>query len=154
MTTISWIIEQMFVRKVEGPYTDVVVTANWRCNGVETIGTGDDAKTYAGTAYGSSTFTAPSGAFTPYPDLQQEQVLDWVWAGGVDKTAIEANVAAQIENQINPPIACLPNPWLPPADNTPSAPKPLRDEQIVDPFKLPTSDVPPSVDGMSTNILG
>lgn len=114
MTTISWIIEQMFVRKVEGPYTDVVVTANWRCNGVETIGTGDDAKTYAGTAYGSSTFTAPSGAFTPYPDLQQEQVLDWVWAGGVDKTAIEANVSAQIENQINPPIVCLPNPWLPP----------------------------------------
>ena len=116
MTTISivWIIEQMFVRKVEGPYTDVVVTANWRCNGVDTVGTGDDEKTYAGTAYGSSTFTAPTGSFTPYPDLQQEQVLDWVWAGGVDKTAIEANVSAQIENQINPPIVCLPNPWLPP----------------------------------------
>ena len=30
----------------------------------------------------------------------------------------------------------------------------LRPEQIVDTFTLPTSDVPPSVDGMSTNILG
>ena len=30
----------------------------------------------------------------------------------------------------------------------------LRSEQIVDTFTLPTSDVPPSVDGMSTNILG
>ncbi len=30
----------------------------------------------------------------------------------------------------------------------------LRSEQIVDPLILPTSDVPPSVDGMSTNILG
>lgn len=30
----------------------------------------------------------------------------------------------------------------------------LRPEQIVDPFKLPTSDVPPSVDGMSFKILG
>lgn len=30
----------------------------------------------------------------------------------------------------------------------------LRPEQIVDPFKLPTSDVPPSVDGMTTKILG
>jgi len=121
MTTISivWIIEQMFVRKVEGPYTDVVVTANWRCNGVDTVGTGDDEKTYRGTAYGSSTFTAPTGSFTPYPDLSEEQVLDWVWAGGVDKTAIEANVAAQIENQINPPIVCLPNPWLPPVEIVP-----------------------------------
>jgi len=127
MTTISWIIEQMFVRKVEGPYTDVVVTANWRCNGVDTVGTGDDAKTYAGTAYGSSTFTAPTGSFTPYPDLSEEQVLDWVWAGGVDKTAIEANVSAQIENQINPPIVCLPNPWLPPVP-------PPQPEMIVPPM--------------------
>ena len=30
----------------------------------------------------------------------------------------------------------------------------LRDEQIVDPFTLPTSDVPPSVDGMTNTILG
>ena len=33
-------------------------------------------------------------------------------------------------------------------------PATLRSEQIVDPLNLPTSDVPPSVDGMSTNILG
>jgi hypothetical protein len=30
----------------------------------------------------------------------------------------------------------------------------LRAEQIVDPFKLPTSDVPLSVDGMTNTILG
>jgi len=35
-----------------------------------------------------------------------------------------------------------------------SAPATLRAEQIVDPLILPTSDVLPSVDGMSTNILG
>ena len=114
MITLNWIIERLLVKPTEGPYTDVVITADWRCNGVDTVGTGDDEKTYAGTAYGSSTFTAPTGSFTPYPDLSEEQVLDWVWAGGVDKIAIEANVSAQIENQINPPIVCLPNPWLPP----------------------------------------
>jgi len=70
----------------------------------------------------------------------------------VDKTAIEANVNAQIENQINPPVVSLPLPWLPPISE-PEAPK-LRDEQIVDPLNLPTSDVPPSVDGMSFKILG
>jgi len=111
---ISWIIEQMWVKPTEGSYTNVVVTANWRCNSVETVGTGDEAKTYYGTAYGSCSFAPPTGSFTPYLDLQPEQVLDWCYANGVDKTAIEANVSLQIQNQINPPVVCLPNPWVPP----------------------------------------
>ena len=41
-------------------------------------------------------------------------MLDWCFANGVDKTAIEANVTAQIENQINPPVVTLPLPWVPP----------------------------------------
>jgi len=32
----------------------------------------------------------------------------------VDKTAIEANVSLQIQNQINPPVVVLPLPWVPP----------------------------------------
>ena len=150
--TISWIIEQMWVKPTAGTYTDVVVTANWRCNSVETVGTGDEAKTYYGTAYGSCDFTPPSGSFTPYPDLKPEQILDWCFSNGVNKSAIEANVTLQIENQINPPVVSLPLPWLPPISE-PEAPK-LRDEQIVDPLNLPTSDVSPSVDGMSFKILG
>jgi len=117
MNTISilWIIERLLVRKVEGTYSDVVITADWRCNGIETIGTGDDAKTYSGTCYGSTSFAPPTGSFTPYEDLTEAQVLNWCYANGVDKTAIEANVTAQIENQINPPVVSLPLPWVPPA---------------------------------------
>ena len=116
MTTISivWIIERLLVRKVEGTYSDVVITADWRCNGTETIGTGDDAKTYSGTCYGSTSFAAPSGSFTPYPDLTQDQVLGWCFANGVDQKAIEANVTAQIENQINPPVIAPPVMIVPP----------------------------------------
>ena len=154
MPTISWIIERLLVKPTEGSYTNVVVTADWRCNSVETVGTGDDAKTYYGTAYGSCSFAPPSGSFTPYPDLQPEQVLDWCYANGVDKSAIEANVTAQIENQINPPVVVLPLPWIEGVSSSPAAPKALRPEQIVDPIKLPTSDVPPSVDGMTNTILG
>lgn len=112
--TILWLIEQMWVKPTTGSYTDVVVTANWRCNSVETIGTGDEAITYAGTAYGSCSFAPPTGSFTPYLDLEPEQVLDWCYENGVDKTAIEANVTAQIEAQINPPVVTLPLPWVPP----------------------------------------
>jgi hypothetical protein len=111
--TINWIIERLLVKPTEGSLTDVVITADWRCNGIETIGTDDDAKTYSGTCYGSCSFQPPTGEFTPYPDLTQEQVLGWCYQNGVDQAAIEANVSKQIADQINPPVVCLPNPWVP-----------------------------------------
>jgi hypothetical protein len=104
--TILWLIERLLVKPTEGTLTDVVITADWRCNGTD--------ETYSGTCYGSCSFAPPSGSFTPYEDLTQEQVLGWCYANGVDKTAIEANVTAQIENQINPPVVVLPLPWVPP----------------------------------------
>ena len=145
--TILWLIERLLVKPVEGSETNVVITADWRCNGTD--------ETYSGTCYGSCSFQPPSGSFTPYEDLTQEQVLQWCYENGVDQSAIEANVTLQIENQINPPVLTLPLPWIevvPPLVEQ-RIPQ-LRDEQIVDTFTLPTSDVPPSVDGMSTNILG
>jgi hypothetical protein len=105
MITLSWIIERLLVRKVEGTYSDVVITADWRCNGSK--------DQYSGTCYGSASFAPPSENFTPYPDLTQEQVLGWCYSNGVDQTAIEANVTAQIENQINPPVIAPPLPWVP-----------------------------------------
>ena len=153
--TILWLIERLLVKPTEGTLTDVVITADWRCNGTETTGSGDTEKTYSGTCYGSCSFQPPTGSFTPYEDLTQQQVLDWCYQNGVDKTAIEANVTAQIENQIDPPVVTLPLPWIevvPPLVEQ-RIPQ-LKPHQIVDTFTLPTSDVPPSVDGMSTNILG
>ena len=147
MTTINWIIESLLVRKVEGSNTDVVITADWRCNGSQ--------ESFSGTCYGSCSFAPPTGSFTPYPDLTQDQVLGWCFANGVDQTAIEANVSLQIANQINPPVVSLPLPWIeivPPLieQRIPT----LQPHQIVDPLNLPTSNVPPSTDGMSFKILG
>ena len=104
--TILWLIERLLVKPTEGSLTDVVITADWRCNGTD--------ETYSGTCYGSCSFQPPSGSFTPYPDLTQDQVLNWCYENGVDKTAIEANVTQQIENQIDPPVVTLPLPWVPP----------------------------------------
>jgi len=101
--------------KPEGSLTDVVITADWRCNGTETTGSGDTEQTFSGTCYGSCSFAPPSGSFTPYPDLTQDQVLGWCYANGVDQAAIEANVSLQIQNQIDPPVVVLPLPWVPPA---------------------------------------
>jgi len=104
--TINWIIERLLVRKVEGAYSDVVITADWRCNGSQ--------DQYSGTCYGSTSFFPPTENFTPYDQLTQDQVLGWCFASGVNQTAIEANVSQQIENQINPPVIAPPLPWLPP----------------------------------------
>ena len=104
--TILWLIERLLCKPIEGSNPDVVITADWRCNGSQ--------DNYSGTCYGSCSFAPPSGSFTPYEDLTEQQVLDWCYANGVDKTAIEANVTLQIENQINPPVVTLPLPWVPP----------------------------------------
>ena len=108
MITLSWIIERLLVRPTEGSLTDVVITADWRCNGTD--------ETYSGTCYGSCSFAPPSGEFTPYEDLTEAQVLNWCYANGVDQAAIEANVTQQIENQVNPPVVTLPLPWVPVAN--------------------------------------
>jgi hypothetical protein len=119
MTTINWIIERLLVRKVEGTYSDVVITADWRCNGTD--------GTYSGTCYGSASFAPPSGSgFTPFPDLTQDQVLNWCFANGVDQKAIEANVTAQIQNQINPPVIAPPLPWVAPVEIVP----PLVEQKV------------------------
>jgi hypothetical protein len=103
--TILWIIERLLVKPIEGSETNVVITADWRCNGTQ--------DQYSGTCYGSCSFAPPSGEFTPYPDLTQEQVLGWCYENGVDQAAIEANVTLQINDQINPPVVTLPLPWVP-----------------------------------------
>ena len=109
--TILWLIERLLVKPTEGPNTDVVITADWRCNGSQ--------ESFSGTCYGSCSFAPPSGSFTPYDQLTEQQVLDWCYANGVDQSAIEANVSLQIANQINPPVVSLPLPWNPPVEIVP-----------------------------------
>jgi hypothetical protein len=49
--------------------------------------------------------------FTPYNQLTQQQVLDWVWANGVSQTVVELNLQNKINAQINPPVVTPPLPW-------------------------------------------
>ena len=94
----TWIIETMEHNVSDGG----VIVAYWRCNDSETVG--DD--TYSASAYGSCSFTydASSPDYTPYADLTESQVLGWCWSeeGGVDQTAVEASLTANIEEQKNP----------------------------------------------------
>lgn len=107
MITPLWKIETLWVQKIDGNLQDVVVTAAWRCSATD--------GQYSGSVYATVSFQAPAASdFTPFDQLTQEQVLNWVWTNGADKNAAEAAVAQQIENQKNPPVVALPLPWVPP----------------------------------------
>jgi hypothetical protein len=99
----NWKVESMIVKPVDGSHNDVVVTATWRC----TATSGD----YSASNYGSMGFASPSGDFIAYPDLTEADVLGWVWANGVDKAEVEANVARELDMQVNPPTVAKPLPW-------------------------------------------
>jgi len=81
-----------------------VVVAHWRATETETVGEGDDAVTYSASNYGTTNFTPdPSSPhWVDYDSISEELALSWCWADGVDKDAIEASLAAQIEADKNP----------------------------------------------------
>ena len=102
--TFNWQVTQMDCYPQADGETDVVFTVHWTCSGVQ--------DNYTGSVYSTCAVPAPTGsAFTPYNQLTETQVLGWIWANGVDKTATEAAVAQQIANQINPPVVTPPLPW-------------------------------------------
>ena len=81
-----------------------VVVCHWRANASETVGTGDDAVTYSASSYGTCGFTPdPSSSdWVAYDSISEELALSWCFGNGVDKDAIEASLAANIEAQKNP----------------------------------------------------
>ena len=103
MATV-WQISQMERTLADGG----VVVCHWRANASETVGEGDDAVTYSASSYGTAGFTPdPSSSdYVPYDSITEEVALGWCFADGVDKDAIEASLAANIDGQINPTQAC------------------------------------------------
>lgn len=105
MTAIkTWRIEQMSTYPTHEGQADVVFQVHWRCNAVD----GE----HTATGYGAAVVSFNEDKdYTPYAELAQAQVLEWVWASGVDKDAVETALDQQIEDQISPPIVVQPLPW-------------------------------------------
>jgi hypothetical protein len=104
--TNVWSIQQLDAYPELDGETDVVFTVHWQLNGTDGA--------YAGSVYGSvGVSVSSSGAFTPYEDLTEAQVVSWVQdALGEEQVAsYEANVAQQIADQQDPPVVTPPLPW-------------------------------------------
>ena len=107
-TVITWTIRRMTCAPVEAGQTDVVVTASWTCQGVDN----STALLLAASRAGTCTFTYTGGAFTPYDQLTEEQVLGWCWSSGVDKAGTEAAINQQMQEQATAPaLVSQPLPW-------------------------------------------
>ena len=91
MTTV-WQISQM-ERTLDD---NGVIVAHWRATATD----GD----FSATNYGTCGFTPdPSSPdWVDYDSISEDLALSWCFDNGVDKDAIEASLAANIDGQINP----------------------------------------------------
>lgn len=104
MNTFSWIIppESMVTAKSIDDLTDVVVTVKaYRQISNETTSTRIPV---------CVVLASPTERFIPYADLTQEIVEGWLNAG-TDVATLDAELATQFDNIINPKTVVLPNPF-------------------------------------------
>jgi hypothetical protein len=110
MTEYNWIINQMDCVPQEGSLVDVVSVVHWTREATKYVG----AEPIVVSVYGTMACQTPSETdFTAYPDLTYDQVCSWL-DNGLDVAALDLNLDAQIENQVNPPIVVLPLPFTNP----------------------------------------
>lgn len=104
MTTTKWTVTEMNCYSQAGNNTDVVFMVHWVCSGVD--------ENQGIFIYSTSSLAQPSETFTPYADLTEKQVLNWIWNSGVNKTAIENSLVQHIENKTSPPRTTFDLPWI------------------------------------------
>jgi hypothetical protein len=105
MITYKWIFSAFDCRVDEDGMQDVVTTVHWRYNGTNEDGI--SAEIYGAQAVGTPT----PDAFTPYPELSENQVIAWM-ESTLDVSAMQLNLAAQIELIIHPVYVTLPPPFI------------------------------------------
>jgi len=95
--TITWKITQTDYLVAD----EFITTAYWTCTTVDGAYTAS-----ANSTCGFATAT-PS---IPYASVTEQEVLNWCWNNGVNKNAIETNLASQIESLKNP-LSAAGVPW-------------------------------------------
>ena len=95
--TTTWTITQLDRQTAD----DFIIRAHWTAIAVD----GD----YTAAVYNTCSFEAATPAI-PYASVTQADVLEWIWANGVNKNEIETSLASQIDLQKNP-VTATGVPW-------------------------------------------
>ena len=105
-----WVINQLDCLPTDGVYNDFVLVCHWSRIAKETI----NDKEYTASVYSTQSFSKDDVTnFIPYEDLTYDIVCGWLNAS-IDVAALDLNLDAQIENQVNPPVIVLPLPFTNP----------------------------------------
>ena len=97
MTTTTWTVTQTDYETATG----FINCAHWTASAVD----GD----YTASIYSTSSWASGTPTI-PYASVTMAEVLDWVWANGVDKQATEDALATNIALQKNP-VTATGTPW-------------------------------------------
>jgi hypothetical protein len=99
----NWVISQLDSSPSLDGLDKVIRTIHYRAQ--------KQSEGYLAESYGCLGVDAPHEAsFTPYDEVTKEMVEGWL-ADSLDTETIEANLDAQIQNFLNPPIVAYPLPW-------------------------------------------
>ena len=94
---ITWTITQTDYQTANG----FIFTAHWTATQVD--------EGYTASIWSTCSWQ-PGTPTIPYANVTMQEVLDWCYAAGVDKTATEAALAQQIELQKHP-VTAQGTPW-------------------------------------------
>ena len=94
---ITWTITQTDYQTANG----FIFTAHWTATQVD--------EGYTASIWSTCSWQAGTPTI-PYADVTMQEVLNWCYASGVDKTATEAALAQQIALQKNP-VTAQGTPW-------------------------------------------
>jgi hypothetical protein len=114
----NWVISQLDSIPTLDGMDKVISVIHYRAQKTygETIydsetSTSSEKDLFTADTYGALSVDAPHEAsFTPYEEVTKEMVEGWLDTE-LDMASIEANLDAQIERFLNPPIVAYPLPW-------------------------------------------
>jgi hypothetical protein len=141
---INFIISQLDSIPTLNGMEKVISTIHYRAQKthIETIfdaetETSSEKDVFTADTYGAISVGAPHEAsFTPYDEVTKEMVEGWL-TDALDTEAIEANLDAQIQNFLTPPIVAYALPWVPvvvveePAVEETTTEEPTTEEEII-----------------------
>lgn len=112
MATFTWSLQAVDLYPVKPADGDpYLLTASWRCFGSQVNG----GKAYSAYVLGKSGFdVVPGPGYIPPSSLNNDVILDMIWADGALKPSVEAEVQQEINDRIAPPIPAPPLPVVPP----------------------------------------
>ena len=105
--TYNWNFNPLEAYPTASGETNVVFNVHWQLYG--------STGSYQSSVIGVQPVTYETGSiFTPFNELTYDIVYNWMTAsmGTASMQNYEANVAQQIENQIDPPVLIEQAPWL------------------------------------------